>query len=167
MHKRFKFLTLAFCAAVLAATSVVAAEAPEEPAATGPKAEASAAIPGTDQVIHEGATAREEAAAILKGLGMMAFIDEETGALRAPTAAEVKKLAEAGQQLRSLAAQSKLEVLTFPAETGGTAAELPAELHSVSTVTVDADGELHFGCSDASHDHNEAAAPAPARAEEE
>lgn len=142
------------CAAMLfvAGAGIATAEEPvvsnETKEAQGPAVEASATVPGTDQVLHEGMSAQEESAAILKDLAMMAFVDKETGALRAPTPAEVKKLSAAGQRLRSLSAHTRLQVREFGAASGGTAAEVPPELHSHSLAEIAEDGETHLRCSD-------------------
>ncbi|MCB1037770.1 MAG: hypothetical protein KDD47_28310 [Acidobacteria bacterium] len=140
------FLTLAL---LLLAGTAVPAWAAGDQGPEGPAAVTSAKVPGTDRLIHQGASAREEAKEILGGLAMMAFVDPETGALRAPTPEEVKTLAAAGQKLRALAGKSQLEVRTFAAAGEGTAAEVPPELYAYSLAEVGVDGKVQLRCSDA------------------
>lgn len=153
MQRRTKFGLLGILAlsAAFGASTLMAADQTTDQTtqAKAPKAEASATIPGTEKVIHEGATASEQAQAILKNLALMAFVDPATGALRAPTAGEVQQLAAAGRQLQSLSAQSKLEVMEFATATGGVAEEVPSELHALSLARITEDGQVEIGCSDA------------------
>ena len=160
-------VAFAALALVLSGATMLATEGDTAPKVEGPKVEASAVVPGTDLVIHQGASASEEAKAILNDLAMMAFVDAETGALRAPTQAEVQKLAAAGKQLQSIHARSQMDVREFPVEGGGVAAELPQELHAMALVRLEDDGELTYGCSDAEAAHGKAVAASTTREEEE
>ena len=78
-------------------------------------------------------------------------IDSQTGLFRPPTVGERIELAALARQaagLRRVAAA----VQTVHADGTVSAAVDPA-LYSLSTVTVTADGQLHFACGDAGHSH--------------
>ena len=82
---------------------------------------------------------------------LQAAIDLQTGLLRPPTAGERIELAALARRaagLRRAAAASE----TVHAD-GTISAELDASLHSLTTVVVGADGQLHFSCGDAGHVH--------------
>lgn len=81
-------------------------------------------------------------------------IDSATGLLRLPTPGERLELAalalEATGVTRRAAAAAAAETQLAD---GTVAVAVDPELHSLSTVTVTADGQVHYACGDASHAH--------------
>jgi len=146
--KRLGLVAFAALALIVSGASLLATDGETAPEVKGPQIEASATVPGTDQVVHAGASASEEAKAVLNQLAMMAFVDAETGALRAPTIEEAQQLAAAGQQLQSIHGKARMEVRQFTTESGAVGAELPQELYAMSHVHLGNDGELSYGCTD-------------------
>lgn len=82
---------------------------------------------------------------------LQAAIDTDTGLLRPPTASEQIELAALAREAAGLR-RAFAAVQTQHAD-GTVSAALDPALHSLSTVFVTADGQLHFACGDAGHAH--------------
>jgi hypothetical protein len=95
---------------------------------------------------------------------MQVAIDAETGALRAPTAAERLDLAALAQPAVGLRRVVGAAV-TVGADGVGTVV-VDSELYSLATVSVGADGALTFHCGDAGHTHTHPIAVAAPAAED-
>lgn len=90
---------------------------------------------------------------------LQAAIDPATGMLRPPTAGERIELAALAREAAGL--RRAVAASEFQHADGMVSASLDPELHSLSTVVVDADGQIHFTCGDAGHLHT-TTATAPA-----
>ncbi len=123
MKRRFWFTFALAAALVLGSGSIVLAESPEDP----PTAEEKT----------------ETAVEALPIYGMQAWIDAETGDLRAPTASEA---AEMSAKWREIFGKAKAEPRMFRFKSGMMAAELDPSMFKYSVVRVDADGHLESGC---------------------
>ncbi len=122
MKRRF-WLTLTLAALALGSGSIALAESPQD----SPVAEAAA----------------EPAAETMPIYGLQAWIDAETGGLRAPTASEA---AEMSAKWREIFGKAKAEPRMFRFKSGMMAAELDPSMFKYSVVRVDADGHLESGC---------------------
>lgn len=96
---------------------------------------------------------------------MQVAIDSETGLLRLPTAGERLELAALAREAAGVARRAAAASQTELAD-GTVVVAVDADLYSLSTVTVSADGQLHYACGDAGHAHSHAV-PVTAPAVEE
>jgi hypothetical protein len=91
---------------------------------------------------------------------MQVAIDPETGLLRPPTVSERLELATMAREAAGLMRRVVAASVTVDAD-GTMSLPVDPSLHSMLTVTVGADGALHYACGDAGHVHT-TTATAPA-----
>ncbi len=90
----------------------------------------------------------ESAEAPMPVYGMQAWIDEETGGFRAPTAGEAAKMSA---KLQQIFGKAKFEPKLFQFKNGMLAAEIDPSMFKFSVVRVDEEGHLHTNCVHGAH----------------
>lgn len=80
--------------------------------------------------------------------GQRVWIDAEGDVTPVPTEAQRAEFEALWQRWNEQRQRIRVEPRVFELRTGGIGAHFPGGLLTSATVTVDADGQLHYGCSD-------------------